>query len=63
MSELLLKLNIGLVIITIGGCVVNVESSVFVIDDDFAIFITAILRLLYKEKVHVAPNIAHDEGR
>ena len=43
MSELLLKLNIGLVVIAVGRHVVNARSSIFVIDDDFAIFITTIL--------------------
>ena len=44
MSELFLELNIGFIIVVAdGGCVVNVRSSIFVIDDDFTIFITAIL--------------------
>ena len=63
MSKLLLELDIGLVIITVGRHVIDARFSIFIVDNDFAIFITAILRLLYKEKVHVAPNIAHDEGR
>ena len=57
MSKLLLKLNVGLVIIAVGGCVINARSSVFIVDDDFTIFVSTILRLLYKEEVHVASNI------
>ena len=63
MSKLLLELDIGLVIVVVGRHVVDVMSSVFIIDDDFAIFITAIFQLLYKEEVHVAPDIAYGGGR
>ena len=51
MSELLLKLNVSYVVVAVGRHVVNVRSSIFVVDDDFAVFITAILRVLYKEEV------------
>ena len=47
MSELLLKLDIGFVIVAVDGCVVNARSSILVIDDNFAIFIMTILQLLY----------------
>ena len=59
MSELLLELDVGLVIIAVDGCVVNAGFSVLVIDNDLAVFILTVLRLLYKEEVPVTPNIAH----
>lgn len=43
MSELLLKLDIGLIVVTVGGCVVDAGSSVLVVDDDLAIFVVAVL--------------------
>ena len=57
MSELLLKLDVGLVVIAVGRHVVNVGSSVFIINDDPTVFIAAILRLLYKEEVHITPDV------
>ena len=63
MSELLLELDVGFIVIAVGGCVVDAWSSVFVVDDDPTIFIAAILQLLYKEEVHVAPDIAYGGGR
>ena len=58
MSELLLKINVGLIVIAVDGSVINVQSSVLIVDDDLAIFVLTVLRLLYKEEVHVTPNIA-----
>ena len=43
MSELLLKLDVGLIIVAVDGCVVDAGSSVLVVDDDLAIFIPAVL--------------------
>ena len=43
MPELLLKLNVGLIVIAVGGHVVDVRSSIFIVDDDPAIFIVTIL--------------------
>ena len=57
MSELLLKLDIGLVVITVDGCVVDAGSSILIIDNDLAVFVPTVLQLLYKEEVHVTPDI------
>ena len=59
MSELLLKLNICLIVVTVGRHVVDVGSSVFIVDNDFAIFIMTIFQLLYKKKVCVASDITY----
>ena len=63
MSELLLELDIGLVVIAVDGCVVDVGSSVLIVDVDLTIFIPAILRLLYKEEVCVTSDVACDGCR
>ena len=57
MSELLLKLNVGLVIVTVGRCVINAKTGILIADNDFTIFIIAILWLLYKEEVGIASNV------
>ena len=57
-EQLLLKLNVGFIIIVISGGFVNARFSEFVIDDDLIIFITVILQLLYEEEVCVAPDVA-----
>ena len=43
MSELLLELDIGLVIVAIDRCVIDAGSSVLIVDDDLAVFVPAIL--------------------
>ena len=58
MSELLLELNVGLVIVAVDRCVIDVGSSVLIVDDDLTVFVPAILQLLYKEEVRVTSDIA-----
>ena len=43
MPELHLKLNVGLVIVTVGRCVINAKTGILIADNDFTIFIIAIL--------------------
>ena len=57
MSKLLLKLNVGLVVVAVGRHVVDVGSSVLIVDDDLTIFVAAILQLLYKEEVRVTSDV------
>ena len=59
MSKLLLKLDVGLVVVTVDGCVIDAGSSILIVDDDLAVFVPAVLRLLYKEEVCVTPDVAH----
>ena len=57
MFKLLLKLNICLIVVAVGRHVIDVGFSIFIVDDDFTIFIMAILQLLYEKKVCVASDI------
>ena len=63
MSELLLELDVGLVVVTVDGRVVDAGSCILIVDNDLAIVILTVLRLLDKEKVPVTSDVVRGGRR
>ena len=63
MSKLFLELDIGFIIIAGSRGIIDVRVSIFITNNDFAVFIATILWFLYKKKVGVASNVFDDGSR